>query len=143
MDETRFCEYQGSIQTNMTRVCKFWEPCPHQQIVRLNQRPLCNLEQAGRNEVSDTGQRLFAFWKYDTLPYYLGGEADEVLESGKVRLKSVYKGLEVTPVKILSYEQGIKVKARLEELARKTREKMKQLDDACKRDAMGLLGIGE
>jgi len=71
----------------------------------------------------EPGQRLFAFWRYDTLPYFLGGEVEEILESGKVRLKSVYKSLEVTPVKILPYEIGIKAKARLEELGRETREK--------------------
>ena len=56
-------------------------------------------------------KRLFAFWKYDTFPYILGGEISDLNEQGFVYIDS-YQGW-FKPILILPLDEGKRIKSRL------------------------------
>lgn len=51
-------------------------------------------------------KKLFAFWRYDTFPFYLGGEVEDINDKGQVYIKT-YQGW-FNPFLILPYEEGVK-----------------------------------
>lgn len=55
---------------------------------------------------------LYAFWKYDTPPYLLGGEVIEVREDGYVTIEG-HAGYKFKPVSIVPIEKGIKLQKKL------------------------------
>lgn len=59
-------------------------------------------------------QRLFAFWKYDLFPYFVGSEIDRINPDGTVH--SITFCGSCKPVIILPIEQGEKLKEQLEVL---------------------------
>jgi hypothetical protein len=71
-------------------------------------------------------QRLYAFWKYDLTPHYLGGEVLKFTEKGNVEVEG-YPGYVFTPVKITTYEEGIKIHTQLKELGYVYDERKKAL----------------
>lgn len=59
-------------------------------------------------------QRLFAFWKYDLFPYFVGSEIDEIRPNGTVH-SPAFCGC-FKPVIILPFDQGVELKEQLETL---------------------------
>ncbi len=56
--------------------------------------------------------KLYAFWKYDTAPFLLGGEVEEVSNDGYVVIKG-RTGCKFKPVLIVPLEKGIKLHKKL------------------------------
>lgn len=65
----------------------------------------------------ETGKPLYAFWKYDQFPFFLGGEVAEVLPDGSVRIVG-YGGYSFVPVKLLPLKQGLDLHQKLADLKR-------------------------
>ena len=63
--------------------------------------------------------RLFAFWKYDLFPYYLGGAVKRMDEKGRVYIKS-YQGW-FKPLILLPLDEGKRLNEELEKLRAKHR----------------------
>lgn len=72
--------------------------------------------------------KLYAFWKYDTPPYLLGGEVESIDEDGFVTVKG-YKSSRFRPVKIVSLEKGIKLQKKLHKAEMKYRRIVKDAND--------------
>jgi hypothetical protein len=87
-------------------------------------------------------QQLYAFWKYDHYPYYLGGEILQVLDSGRVRVRG-YDGMTFAPIKIIPAETGRKIKVELGELARAYTAASKMLEDEWRDRVNKALMIGD
>lgn len=60
---------------------------------------------------------LYAIWRYDLFPYYLGGEVAQVLDSGRIKAKG-YGGMIFAPVKLLPAPAGRALMERLNALDR-------------------------
>ena len=52
--------------------------------------------------------KLFAFWKYATFPFVIGGEITRMLDNGMVETKQFGKGMFFEPFKILPLKEGEK-----------------------------------
>lgn len=61
-------------------------------------------------------KKEFAFWSYDQFPFVLGGEIDEILDDGRVTIKSYGKGYSFRPISIVSSEDGLKIEKFLQKL---------------------------
>lgn len=72
--------------------------------------------------------KLYAFWKYDTPPYLLGGEVESIDEDGIVTVKG-YSSSRFRPVKIVSLEKGIKLQKKLNKAEEKYRRIVKDAND--------------
>lgn len=58
-------------------------------------------------------KKYYAFWKYDSAPYLLGGEIEEFKSDGRVKIKG-FTGMLFHPVKIVPLATGIKLKKLLD-----------------------------
>lgn len=87
-------------------------------------------------------QALYAFWKYDHYPYHLGGELIQVLDSGRVRVKG-YDGMTFTPIKIVPFEIGQKIKAELDKLRAAHATAHSEFENEWRSRAHDVLTIGE
>lgn len=67
------------------------------------------------NKTEEVKFELFAFWKYDLFPYLIGGQITKLLSNGRVRTKE-FGGYSFTPVKMLSVEEGAKLRSKLNDL---------------------------
>ena len=56
-------------------------------------------------------KNLFAFWRYSSFPYVLGGEIKAIDDNGNVKAKT-YGGSWFKPINILSIEAGKKTLGR-------------------------------
>lgn len=76
--------------------------------------------------------KYYAFWKYDVAPFMLGGEVDEFLSDGRVRVNG-YTGYIFTPILVVPEDKGIEIKEKLKEAEeiyrRKTEEALKELKE--------------
>jgi hypothetical protein len=61
-------------------------------------------------------QELFAFWRYDTFPYVLGGTVTKMLPSGRVETVEYGPGHSFMPIKILPRADGAALWQKLENL---------------------------
>lgn len=59
-------------------------------------------------------QRLFAIWKYDLPPYYLGAEVIKILNNGHVKVVG-YDSLYFKYEKIYTLEEGLLVMEKINE----------------------------
>lgn len=84
-------------------------------------------------------QKLIAFWKYDREPFVLSGEVESFTSDGYVMVKGY--GYAFNPIKILPYDEGIKVKDKIEELGRSTRVKIAETYAECKNSVNELLKL--
>lgn len=73
-------------------------------------------------------EKYYAFWKYDTVPYLLGGEVTEFKPNGQVSVKG-YTGMLFKPVKVVPLAKGITLKRYLDQAERIYREKHKLIQD--------------
>ena len=71
------------------------------------------------------GNKLFAFWRYDTPPYLLGAEVVKVDKNGFVEALG-YNGFKFKPVLIVPLEKGIKLNKKLKKAEAKYRRKMEE-----------------
>ena len=55
----------------------------------------------------------YAFWKYDRVPYVLGGTITDILDDGRVETREYGKGYYFTPIKIVPIEDGLKIQDQL------------------------------
>lgn len=83
--------------------------------------------------------RLFAFWKYDSFPYFLGGPFEEMNSKGAVRPLN-YGGYWFNPVKIYPEETGLELSNKLKQLDEERRQAIKDLEMAYKVKLGLLLG---
>lgn len=83
-------------------------------------------------------QRLYAFWKYDRPPHYLGGEVIEMHENGRVSVDG-YGGKTFQPAKIVPYEQGVKIQRELEKLENDYTDRITLLNEEIKSSANNLI----
>ena len=72
--------------------------------------------------------KLYAFVKYDTPPYLLGGEVESIDEDGFVIIKG-YESFRVKPVKIVSLEKGINLQKELHRAEAKYRRIVNNAND--------------
>lgn len=86
-----------------------------------------------------TEMRLFAFWRYDTFPFFLGAEVLEVRDNGSVRVVG-YNGMLFTPVKILPLSAGESLQANLKELEGEWREEMRETNARWRQKVTDLMG---
>jgi hypothetical protein len=89
-------------------------------------------------EKRTSAQRLFAFWRYDLFPFVLGGPVEEFRGNGLVYIKS-YQGC-FRPIRILRYEEGAELWAKLSNLRERYREATKDLDADFQARAVGIFG---
>lgn len=71
-------------------------------------------------------EKYYAFWKYDSVPYLLGGEVIEFRPDGQVSVKG-YTGTLFKPVKVVPLSKGIKLKNELERAEAVYREKHRSI----------------
>jgi len=76
-------------------------------------------------EILTMNKNLFAFWKYDTFPYVLGGEISDINEKGLVYVDS-YQGW-FKPILILPLDEGIRKNIELKAIAKEYEEESKIL----------------
>jgi len=61
-------------------------------------------------------QRLYAFWKYDSFPYVLGGTVEQMNKDGLVQTTEFGKGYWFKPIKLLPLDAGVTVQKALNDL---------------------------
>jgi len=83
-------------------------------------------------------QELYAFWKYDTYPFCLGGEVSEITEKGNV-IPVGYQGHIFKPIKLVPKEQGLKIKQQLDELKDQYQKAQDELSKSFKEKANEIL----
>lgn len=66
-------------------------------------------------------QKLFAIWKYDQPPYYIGGAVKEVLEDGYVRAEN-YDGMKFKYHKLYPLKEGQEKYNKLKEAAQEYKD---------------------
>lgn len=71
-------------------------------------------------------KKYYAFWKYDTVPYLLGGEVIEFKPNGQVSVKG-YTGMLFKPVKVVPSSKGIQLKRDLDRAEAVYREKHRSI----------------
>ena len=76
-------------------------------------------------EILTMNKNLFAFWKYDTFPYVLGGEISDINEKGLVYVDS-YQGW-FKPILILPLDEGVRRNIKLNAIAKEYEEESKIL----------------
>lgn len=79
--------------------------------------------------------KMFAFWKYDTFPFCLGGTIIKTLDSGAVSTKEFGGGSYFKPIAVLPDEAGVKIKQELEALEAEYNKECKALLVKYKRKA--------
>ena len=60
-------------------------------------------------------QRIYAFWRYDKFPYFLGGEVLRFLDEGHIAVSN-YHGSIFKPVKIVPLEMGKKKQSEIDNI---------------------------
>ena len=73
-------------------------------------------------------KKYYAFWRYDTVPYLLGGEVIEFKPNGQVSVKG-YTGMLFNPVKVVPLDKGIVLKRYLDQAEKIYREKHRLIQD--------------
>lgn len=73
-------------------------------------------------------KKYYAFWRYDTVPYLLGGEVTEFKPNGQVSVKG-YTGMLFYPVKVVPLDEGLALKRYLDQAETIYREKHKLIQD--------------
>lgn len=71
---------------------------------------------------------LYAFWRYDSFPYVLGGPVSTMNERGDVTIPTYGNGV-VTPIKIVPYDAGRKLLEQIDALRAEHREVLDKLND--------------
>lgn len=74
-----------------------------------------------------SGQRLFAFWKYDTYPYVLGAEVVEIKDSGRIVAKGYEGYASFKPILLLPLKEGEKRWAELKKLREEYKQQSEEL----------------
>jgi hypothetical protein len=98
----------------------------------------CSLRDRTRDSWPTPKQRLFAFWKYGTFPYVLGGEVERFGEGGLVYIKSYQSWFR--PVRVMLYEEGARLWEKLSSLRRSHDREIKAIREANKAEAEKLFG---
>lgn len=73
-------------------------------------------------------EKYYAFWKYDDIPYLLGGEVTEFKPNGQVSVKG-YTGMLFYPVKVVPLDEGLALKRYLDQAEIIYREKHKLIQN--------------
>lgn len=73
-------------------------------------------------------QRLFAIWHYDTFPYCLGDEVEELKSGGWVRVKN-YGGACYKYLKLLPYNEGKELLDRIYKISAEYQKHTKEYHD--------------
>jgi hypothetical protein len=71
---------------------------------------------------------LMAFWKYDQYPYLLCSKILKFKDNGKVSVEG-YSGFSFKPLFIVKYEEGVKLKDKLNLLEKDREYTIKQVKD--------------
>ena len=79
-------------------------------------------------------EKMYAFWKYDTPPYLLGGEVEGIKEDGYVTIVG-RTGYEFKPVLIVPLEKGIKLQKKIN----KANAKYRKTVDTAKRELLDVV----
>jgi hypothetical protein len=75
--------------------------------------------------VKKVNKRLYAFWKYDTFPYVLGGELRDMNDRGLVYIES-YQGW-FRPILILPLEEGKKIHDKIKKISSSYQSELKNI----------------
>lgn len=59
--------------------------------------------------------KLYAFWKYDSFPFVLGGPVKRINQYGNVEPEN-YPGMTFSPIRLLPLEDGLKLKETFDSL---------------------------
>lgn len=70
-------------------------------------------------------KKLYAFWKYDTFPYVLGGEIKDMDETGLVYIESYQARFR--PILILPLEEGQRIHDKIKRVEALYKYEMKEL----------------
>lgn len=73
-------------------------------------------------------EKYYAFWKYNGIPYLLGGEVTEFKPNGQVSVKG-YTGMLFNPVKVVTLSKGLELQRYLDQAETIYREKCKLITD--------------
>ena len=85
-------------------------------------------------------QDLYAFWKYDGPPYYLGSEVMAVTTNGLVRVRG-YGQAVFKPVLIVPIENGKAMKKKIDDLSDEFKEKVNVLREEHVKELSKLMKI--
>lgn len=85
------------------------------------------------------GVRQYAFWKYDCAPFLLGGEVEEILDDGRVRIKDRYRGMTFRPALLLPYEKGLEYQKLLDHAEETYRKETRDALQKCRSISNALL----
>lgn len=88
-----------------------------------------------------TVEGLYAFWSYDTAPFFLGSRIDAIDDEGRVRAPS-YGNSWFYPVRILPAEAGEKIHSRLKAAEEKYTETISKAETALRLDIAIALNLG-
>ena len=87
------------------------------------------MKAAARRTEKIPKDKAYAFWGYDTFPYCLGGEVQEIKDDGYVLVKG-YQSYKFKPKFFTTLAHGRELKERLDELKEQHREMRNILNEA-------------
>ena len=82
--------------------------------------------------------KLFAFWRYSSYPYVLGGTITKMRDDGFVETVEYGPGRGFNPVKILPLAQGKALMAKIEALRNAQREAVTKLDQEWRKKILAI-----
>jgi hypothetical protein len=85
--------------------------------------------------------KIFAFWRYDLFPHYLGGTVTEMTPGGAVETKEFEPSRYFRPVKILPVTEGLVLKGKLEALRNEYAQELKKLENKYKAEVDKLMEL--
>lgn len=79
-------------------------------------------------------KKLYAFWKYDRFPYLLGGLIVDFKDDGFVTVEG-YRGMKFKPIKILPFDAGKALQAKLDALEQAYDKQQRSLHEDFRKQA--------
>jgi hypothetical protein len=74
-------------------------------------------------------QKLFGFWGYDLFPYILGGEIEEILPYGRIKIKEYGNCISPRSKLITTEESGLELDEKLKELVGRRQEELESISE--------------
>ena len=72
----------------------------------------------------DTSKPLYGFWKYDSVPFILGGNIKSITEDNRITIEGGYTGYKFKPFAITTKEKGEEIQKRIDAAEKIYREKL-------------------
>lgn len=84
---------------------------------------------------------LYAFWRYDLFPFYLGGQVSKMKDDGSVQTIEYGPGYYFKPVLLLPLAAGKSLMAKLNDLSEREAEALKVHNATYRKAVRAIIGI--